>query len=193
MTAAAAVGGNGDRGVDRGDGAPRIGVDERLVAESDDDRRGSTVTRDRDTGAERAHLTVGPPLVDHVDDRLGKGRLDLSRGHDDDGSDAGGQGRADRPIEDGPVADHGIELVALARETGARAGGENDGDDVPERVPGCRHRPILARIRTRIYMNGRLRNRGVRVDCCDRVTVGSPAASCQPGRDARRMLGDAAS
>jgi hypothetical protein len=52
VTATPPVGGDGDRGVDRGDGAPRLGGDERLVAEADDDGRGTHVARRVDPSLE---------------------------------------------------------------------------------------------------------------------------------------------
>ena len=157
MPPPATVGGDGDRRVDSGDGSPRVGGDERLVAESDDDRRGAEIAGGRDAGAERRHLPLGPPLVDHVDDLRGQRGGDLCRGHHDDGSDACGEGRPDGAIEDRPVVDHGVELVARALEAGAGAGGEDDGDDARPAVVVTGHDSILAAS----GMNDGLRN-------CDR-------------------------
>ena len=50
VTAAAVVGGDGDRRVDGGDGAPRLDGDERLVAEADDDGAGPELAGGVDAG-----------------------------------------------------------------------------------------------------------------------------------------------
>lgn len=138
MTVLAVVGGDGDGNVGRADGAPRVHRDERLIAEPDDDGRRAELPGGLDAGAQRRDLPVGPLVVDDVDDRRVQRGGDLTSRHDDDGTDAGGQRRADGAVEDRASVEPGVELVDRSPEAGPGPGGEHHGDDVrPANTGGC--------------------------------------------------------
>ena len=115
-----------------------------------------------------------------------QGRRDLAGGDDDDRTDAGGQCRADRPVEHAAPADAGVELVARAAEAGAGACRQQHGHG-----HGVVHAASLAG--TRMSQLGERRADGnvtLGVEHCGSVTIwfrtSQPARSITPVPRARR-------
>ena len=129
MAAAAVVGGDRDRRVGGRHRPPRVGRDERLVAEADDDRRGAELPRGVDPAAQRRQLPVGPTVVDDVHDHGVQRGGELTGGHDHDGADAGGQRRLDGAFDERLPAHARVELVRRAAEAAAGTGREHDCND----------------------------------------------------------------
>lgn len=129
VPAPAGVGGDCDRGVRPGDRPPGLDGDERLVAEADHDGIGTERIGRLDAPAQRRDLALGPAVVHHVHDGRVERGAQLSGRHDDDRTDAGGQGGLDRPGDDGAAVEGGVELVRRPAEAAAGTGGEDDGDD----------------------------------------------------------------
>jgi len=119
-----------------GNGPPRIGRHERLVAEPDDDRSGAELTGGVDAAPQRRDLAVGPVVVDDVDDARVDVAGQLTGRHDDHRADACAERGADRSIDERLSADGGVELVAGSAEAAPTPGRQDDGDERRSRGAG---------------------------------------------------------
>jgi len=127
-----------------GDGPPGLWADERLVAESDDDRRGAEFDGAFEAGAHRGHLSRRPAGVvveDHTTEEAVRDHVGDGAGDDDDRSDVGRESVIDGALENGRsgfVVCFGQprrQFVTDAFEPGSCTTGEQDDGRLDPRPP----------------------------------------------------------